>query len=259
MHLHIVQPSVIMPPRPAGTDGRDHSYREVIAERYKRMAEYKDKIEKLMFSHIAFLFLKLAWHVAADTVGNVGLPRAVLGMVAGEGAMLLVYNMAKLGTVKESLRTLKLFNVVQALITATQVLDGWQYHQGVNNGGIASHKYPLAIASYLGFKYPSYDEKMVAQYLMTFELFLDLTLGIFLIMSTFISHKMIVEKMEMKKEKENVQTDRKDAQKGGSDDDVDEDDDDAAPDAVPIKNEEETKVVKAAATSKTAAARRRHA
>lgn len=79
----------------------------------------------------------------------------------------------------------------------------------------------------------------------------------FLIMATFVSHKMIVEKMQMKKEKKHVSTDRKGAQKGGNDDEASDEADDA-PDAVPLQ-EEKPKVIKATATSKTAAARRRHA
>jgi hypothetical protein len=79
-------------------------------------------------------------------------------------------------------------------------------------------------------------------------MFLDLTLAAFLVMGTFVSHKMIVEKMQMKKERDNVKTDRKDAQKGGSDDD--DSDDERVPAAVPLK-EEKPKVVKAASRSDT--------
>jgi type III secretory pathway component EscV len=85
--------------------------------------------------------------------------------------------------------------------------------------------------------------------LKAFEMFLDLTLAAFLIMGTFVSHKMIVEKMQMKKDRSNVRTDRKDAQKGGSDDDEDSDDE-GVPAAVPLK-EEKPKVVKAASRSDT--------
>jgi hypothetical protein len=84
--------------------------------------------------------------------------------------------------------------------------------------------------------------------LKAFEMFLDLTLAAFLIMGTFVSHKMIIEKMQMKKDRSNVRTDRKDAQKGGSDDD--ESDDEGVPAAVPLK-EEKPKVVKAASRSDT--------
>jgi hypothetical protein len=69
-----------------------------------------------------------------------------------------------------------------------------------------------------------------------------MVLSAFLFMGTFISHKMIVEKMQMKAEKGKISAkDRKGAIKG-------------APDAVPI-SQEKPKVAKAAATSM----RRRHA
>lgn len=87
-------------------------------------------------------------------------------------------------------------------------------------------------------------------------MFIDLTFAVFLVMATIVAHKMIVEKMEMKKDKKNIQTDRKDAQKGGSDD---EEEEEYAPAAVPLQEGDEGKVLKAAATSKTQAARRRHA
>lgn len=94
----------------------------------------------------------------------------------------------------------------------------------------------------------------------TLELFLDLTLLAFLAMSTFVSHKMIVEKMEMKRDKKNVNTDRKDAQRGGGDDDSDSEDADGdAPQAVPLQEQEKPKVARAAASSKASAVRRRHA
>lgn len=76
----------------------------------------------------------------------------------------------------------------------------------------------------------------------------------FLAMATFVSHKMIVEKMQMKAEKGSISAkDRKGAIKGGGDSDSGSDDegDDAVPDAVPI---EKPKVAKAAASM-----RRRHA
>jgi hypothetical protein len=89
-----------------------------------------------------------------------------------------------------------------------------------------------------------------------FELFLDLVTAAFLIMSTFISHKMIVEKMQMKAEKGTVAAQgRKGAIKGG-DSDADSDDDsgdEGVPDAVPV-TQEKPKVAKAAASM-----RRRHA
>jgi hypothetical protein len=92
--------------------------------------------------------------------------------------------------------------------------------------------------------------------LKTFELFLDMVTSAFLAMATFVSHKMIVEKMQMKKEKGSISAkDRKGAIKGGGDSDSgsddDEGDDAAVPDAVPI---EKPKVAKAAASM-----RRRHA
>lgn len=95
---------------------------------------------------------------------------------------------------------------------------------------------------------------MISGTVRAIELFLDLTLAVFLIMGTYVAHRMIVEKMQMKKEKANVMTDRKDAQKGGGEDD-DDDDDDAAPAAVPL-DEDKPKVVKAASRQD---ARRRHA
>jgi hypothetical protein len=78
-------------------------------------------------------------------------------------------------------------------------------------------------------------------------------------MGTFISHKMIVEKMQMKAEKGKISAkDRKGAIKGGGDSDSEESDSEedgtAAPDAVPI-SQEKPKVAKAAAAS----TRRRHA
>jgi hypothetical protein len=79
----------------------------------------------------------------------------------------------------------------------------------------------------------------------------------FLFMSTFISHKMIVEKMKMKAEKGTISAKgRKGAIKGGGDSDSgdESDDDKGAPDAVPI-SQEKPKVAKAAASSM----RRRHA
>lgn len=90
-----------------------------------------------------------------------------------------------------------------------------------------------------------------------FELFLDMVTAAFLFMGTFISHKMIVEKMKMKAEKGTISAkDRKGAIKGGGDSDSedDSDDDKGAPDAVPI-SQEKPKVAKAAAASM----RRRHA
>jgi len=88
------------------------------------------------------------------------------------------------------------------------------------------------------------------------ELFQDMTAGVLLIMATFVSHKMILEKMQMKAEKNKVSQDRKGAIKGGdSDSDEDDSEDDkGAPDAVPI-SQEKPKVAKAAAASM----RRRHA
>lgn len=87
-------------------------------------------------------------------------------------------------------------------------------------------------------------------------MFLDLVLFAFLAMAVYVSHKMIVEKMQMKAEKSTAAAQgRKGAIKGGdSDADSDDDDgDDGAPDAVPI-SQEKPKVAKA-----TASMRRRHA
>ncbi|KAF6260537.1 hypothetical protein COO60DRAFT_1505809 [Scenedesmus sp. NREL 46B-D3] len=234
-----------MPPRPTGTDGRDHSYREVIAERYKRMANFKDSIEKLMFLHIAFLCVKLGWHFAVQSLDGILMPRHALGMAVGEVALLLVYSMAKLGNVKESLTLLKVFNMVQSLITASEVLSGWAYHNGTNTGGVPTYENSEAMAKFIVAKYPGYNPGTVLSSMKGFEMFLDLTLAAFLVMGTFVSHKMIVEKMQMKKERESVRTDRKDAQKGGSDDDGD---DEGAPAAVPLR-EEKAKAVRAASRS----------
>lgn len=96
--------------------------------------------------------------------------------------------------------------------------------------------------------------------LKAFELFLDMVTSAFLFLATFISHKMIVEKMAMKAEKGKISAkDRKGAIKGGGDSDSEESEDDSddgkgAPDAVPIQ-QEKPKVAKAAAASM----RRRHA
>lgn len=96
--------------------------------------------------------------------------------------------------------------------------------------------------------------------LKAFELFQDMVVSAFLFMATFVSHKMIVEKMQMKAEKGKISAkDRKGAIKGGGDSDSEEDDDSdedgkGAPDAVPI-SQEKPKVAKAAAASM----RRRHA
>lgn len=236
-----------MPPRPAGSDGRDHSYREVVAERYKRMANFKDSIEKLMFLHIAFLCVKIAWYLAAQTLEGIPLPPHALGMAAGEVLLLMVYSMAKLGNVKENLTLLKVFNMVQSLITASEVLTGWAYHNGTRTGGVPTYENSEAVAKFIVAKYPGYSPTTVLNTTKAFEMFLDLTLAAFLVMGTFISHKMIVEKMQMKKERENVSTDRKGAQKGGSDDDSD---DEGVPAAVPLKDEK-PKVVKAASRSDT--------
>lgn len=86
------------------------------------------------------------------------------------------------------------------------------------------------------------------------ELFLDMVTSAFLAMATFVSHKMIVEKMQMKAEKGTISAkDRKGAIKGGGDSDDESDGDEGAPDAVPI-SQEKPKVAKAAASM-----RRRHA
>eukprot|EP00775_Hariotina_reticulata_P004325 gene4325-4578_t len=222
------------------------------------MAQYKDSIEKLIFLHVVFLAIKVAWHYAAWALEGIEFPPFVLGMVGLEAAVLLLYNMAKLGTVKESLTLLKVFNTVQSLLAAAQVLTGWQYHAGTHNDGEPTYLYALAVAKHAHALLPSLPTDQFLSAVKAFELFMDLTLAAFVIMGTFVSHKMIVEKMEMKKEKKNIKTDREDAQKGGSDDEEDEDEGDA-PAAVPLQGDDEGKVLKAAATTKTQAARRRHA
>eukprot|EP00878_Enallax_costatus_P027633 GHUV01029770.1.p1 GENE.GHUV01029770.1~~GHUV01029770.1.p1 ORF type:complete len:222 (+),score=77.41 GHUV01029770.1:355-1020(+) len=221
------------------------------------MAEYKNSIEKLMFLHFTVLIVKIGWLYTADHLAGTGFPQPVLGMLVGEVALCVLYSVAKLGTVKESLPLLKLFNIVQSVLTATQVLSGWVYHQGTATEGVPTYQYAHAVAKALSARYPAYSIDTLGQYFKTLELFLDLTLVAFLVMGTFVSHKMIVEKMEMKKDKRNVKTDRKDAQKGGSDDDSEDADD--APQAVPLQEQEKPKIAKAAAGSKASAARRRHA
>jgi len=62
---------------------------------------------------------------------------------------------------------------------------------------------------------------------LTFELFLDLTLGAFLVMGVLISHNMIREKMDAKKEAA-----AKGRAKRAADDD--DDDDEGPPEAVPL-------------------------
>jgi type III secretory pathway component EscV len=84
-----------------------------------------------------------------------------------------------------------------------------------------------------------------------FELFSDLVLAVFLVMGSFVAHKMILEKMQMKAEKGKVSAG---AIKGGGDSDSDEDSGEDAPEAVPV-TQEKPKVAKAAAASM----RRRHA
>eukprot|EP00882_Tetradesmus_deserticola_P024422 GHRQ01026690.1.p1 GENE.GHRQ01026690.1~~GHRQ01026690.1.p1 ORF type:complete len:237 (+),score=87.12 GHRQ01026690.1:163-873(+) len=218
---------------------------------YKRMANFKYSIEKIIFLHITFLCLKLGWHFAVQQVAGFPLPTYVLGMAAGEVALLVVYSMAKLGSVRESLRLLKVFNMVQAVIAATEVLAGWIYHNGTNEGGVARYKNAEAMTKYITTTHPGYSPGTVLGNVQAFEMFLDLTLAAFLLMGTFLSHKMIVEKMQMKKEREGAGAGRIGAQKGGSDDDSD---GEAAPAAVPLK-EEKAKVVKA--TSRSDALRRR--
>lgn len=97
------------------------------------------------------------------------------------------------------------------------------------------------------------------------ELFLDATLSAFLFLATFVTHKMLVEKMQMKAEKgAALAKQRKGAIRGGGDSDdseasdsEDEDDDGGAPQAVPLHQEApKPKVAKVAAASSI---RRRHA
>jgi hypothetical protein len=91
----------------------------------------------------------------------------------------------------------------------------------------------------------------------TYELFQDCTTAVFLLMSILISHRMIVEKMEMKKDKDaGLGSGRPVAQQGGGDNGDDAD----APDAVPLADaEERPRVARAAGGAKAAAVRRRHA
>lgn len=245
-----------MPPRPAGTDGADHSYREVIVERYKRMADFKEAIQKLIGLHMLFVFVKVAWSFAVFKVGGPAVPMSVLGMVGLELLLQVVLAAAKLGQRNESLALLKTFNMVQAFLTATQVLSAWQYHQGTNSEGIPTYSNSKIMAAYLQETYPAVVPGNVLELLKANELFQDMTAGVLLIMATFVSHKMILEKMQMKAEKNKVSQDRKGAIKGGdSDSDEDDSEDDkGAPDAVPI-SQEKPKVAKAAAASM----RRRHA
>jgi hypothetical protein len=88
------------------------------------------------------------------------------------------------------------------------------------------------------------------------ELFLDCTTASFLFLSSKVMHNMIVEKMEMKKEKGAAGGQRQGAIRGGGDSDSDEGGDGGgAPQAVPLV-EDRPKVAKAAAGSSM---RRRHA
>lgn len=115
---------------------------------------------------------------------------------------------------------------------------------------------PLRVCLVCTSACPHHPAANLLDSLKTLELFLDMVTSAFLAMATFVSHKMIVEKMQMKAEKGSISAKgRKGAIKGGGDSDSDgsddEGDDAAVPDAVPI---EKPKVAKAAASM-----RRRHA
>lgn len=60
------------------------------------------------------------------------------------------------------------------------------------------------------------------------ELFLDLTFGAFLLLAVLVSHNMIKEKMDLKKEA---------AEKGAAKRAADKNDDDEPPEAVPLEGE----------------------
>lgn len=92
----------------------------------------------------------------------------------------------------------------------------------------------------------------VKKYAQSFELFLDLTLAFFLGMCTFVSHRMILEKMEANKAAAGG-TDKKTDETIGWGDTIEDDD---APEAVPLEAEDEPTVVKAAASSRTRARRK---
>eukprot|EP00879_Flechtneria_rotunda_P033332 GHRR01036904.1.p1 GENE.GHRR01036904.1~~GHRR01036904.1.p1 ORF type:complete len:232 (+),score=59.97 GHRR01036904.1:405-1100(+) len=228
----------------------------VVVDRYKRMGEYKQNIDRLMSLHVAFLMIKVAWHYLGNQLGGLELPQIVLGMVAGEVVVQIAYNLAKLGTSKESLRLLKIFNTIQALVAAAQVLSSWQYHFGTKTDGIPTYRYSKPMLAYILSKKPDYSVDTVFANLKAFEMFLDITLLLCLVLATIVSHKMILEKMEMKRDKHNVKADRKDAQKGGSDNESDGDDDDKGAPAAASLQEDKPKVAKASSTKAQASRRR---
>ncbi|KAF8071254.1 hypothetical protein HT031_001337 [Scenedesmus sp. PABB004] len=222
------------------------------------MAEFKQSVHKCIALHLVFVMLKLAWYAGANAVSGMPFPRHVLGLAGGEGMLLFVLNEAKLGAAKESLALLKTFNMIQAFMTATEVLSAWIYHQGTHTGGVATYAYAHAVARWAVAAYPSLSPESALGAAKAAELFLDLTTSAFLALGTIVAHRMIVEKMAAKKDKDAARAAprRAGAQRGGGDSDSDDSDADGGPpDAVPL----EPRVVKAASTAKTAAARRRHA
>lgn len=218
-----------MPPRPEGTDGSDHAYRMVIAERYQRMADYKHSITRLMATHVVLSLGKCAWTALGFMEGH-PIPVYMLGMLAGEAAVIGVFAAAKMGTLKESLTALKVYNMLQALVAATHILTAWRYHNGLN---LEQHQYSKIAQRYILDRTSAYSPDTVQQVTLGFEMFLDCTLGAFLLFAVLVSHRMIKEKMELKKEAA-----AKGARRGGLDKKGEKDsDDDDVPQAVPLEGD----------------------
>ncbi|GBF87920.1 hypothetical protein Rsub_00632 [Raphidocelis subcapitata] len=188
-----------MAPRPQGTDGSDHAYRMVIEQRYQRMADFKHVIVRLIATHVVLALAKAGWTTLGMLEGY-AIPVHALGMLLGEAMVVGAYVAARLGTVKESLGALKAFNLLQASVAATHVLSSWGYYTGVN---AVPHLYATIVTRRTAGLLSGFSEDFVQQTVQGFELFLDFTLGVFLLLAIKISHDMIKEKMELKKEAAN--------------------------------------------------------
>ena len=105
---------------------------------------------------------------------------------------------AKPGHHKEDLARLKVWNVTQALLTATIVLNAWQYYSAMlpQEFYVVDRLHDYVVANQVRLPF---DADKGAPYVKAAEMFVDCTLGALLVLSTFVAHRMIVEKMESKK------------------------------------------------------------
>lgn len=183
-----------MPPRPEGTDGSDHRFREVVENRYKRIATLSRFCGKTVHAQLAAILLKSLLQGVA--VLEMGYPQYSLVVLGVDLCAFACWHFAHVGTSRESLRLLKTYNVLLAVVVALHVLMCYQYH----NMWEEETRHPAVLRRYLvSTGYDVVEAETWARRFHDVEYVYDVLSIVVLVATTWVNHLMILEKMDAKK------------------------------------------------------------